>query len=146
MLLVFPLSGAYLLQLGLRGLLATWSRRPFLRSAVGTVIRVEVRNALNSYDQSYSQPSHSYFPVLRFTTEAGETRVFLSATGKLGNTSPYSFGMTLPVLYDLEDIIPPTLDNWADIWLGHLLTFLGGPIFLGGAALVYYAFGSRLFE
>jgi hypothetical protein len=146
MLIVFPLSGVVVILSGLRGLWTTWMRRPFLQSAVGTVIGIEKRHAIGSSDGSVSQPDTAYSPILRFTTESGDVREFRSPTGQLGDSSPYTVGMTIPVVYDPDDILPPAINSWFALWGGHVICLLAGPIFLGGAAIVYFAFGHRIFE
>jgi len=146
MLIAFPLGGVVVILSGLRGLWATWMRRPFLRSTVGEVVAVEKRRALSSGDESASQPDTAFYPILRFTTESGTVREFCSATGQIRDSSPYTLGMTFPVLYDPDDLLPPTIDSWFALWGAHFICLLAGPIFLGGAALVYFTFGRRIFE
>src|SRR5579863_7750696 len=107
MLIAFPFCGGLVFLYGVRGLWTTWMRRPFLRSAVSKVVAVETQRAIGSTDDSPSQPSTAYYPILRFTTESGEVREFRSSAGKLGDSSPYTLGTTIPVLYDPDGILPP---------------------------------------
>ena len=144
MLVGFPLCGAVMILAGVQGLWTTWRRRPFLRSAVGTIVAIEQRPAINSADTHQMRPDTAYQPILRFRTESGEVKQFRSAAGKLGRSSPYRIGTTLSVLYDPDEVLPPTLDSWFALWGGHLACILAGPIFFGGAALVYVVFGRRL--
>ena len=146
MLIAFPLCGVLLILHAIRGLRRTWMRGPYLQSAVSTVVAVERQRAISSPDDSPSQPSTAYYPILRFTTESGEVKEFRSSFGKLGDSSPYAIGTTIPVLYDLDGILPPVIDSWFAVWGVDLICLLAGPIFLGGAAIVYFAFGQRIFE
>ncbi len=146
MLIVFPVGGAFTFLTGVRGLWTTWWRRPFLLSAEGTIVATQQHRAIRSTHRHASSPHTAYNPVLRFTTESGEVREFCSPAGQLGNSSPYTIGMAVPVLYDPDDILPPTIDSWSAVWGGHMLFVIVGLIFLAGAGLVYFAFGHRIFE
>jgi hypothetical protein len=166
MLVGCSLAGAVHILAGVRGLWTTLRRRPYLRSAFGTIVAIEVGPALSDPDSD--APSTASFPILRFRTESGEVKKFRSAVGQVGRSpayrvgritlhlwsasadrlkrSPkYRIGMTLPVLYDPDEVLPPTIDSWFALWGGHLACLLSGPIFFGGAAMVYVAFGERLF-
>jgi hypothetical protein len=144
MVVVFPLCWAVMILAGIKGLWTTWRRRSFFRSAVGSIVAVEKRH-LPSTTESYWTGSYTaYQPIVRFTTESGEVKEFRSAAGKLGRSPMYRIGTTLLVLYDPDEVLPPTLDPWFALWGGHLVCILVGPIFLGGAALVHVAFGRRL--
>jgi hypothetical protein len=72
-------------------------------------------------------------------------REFVSETGKVGSESPYHALTKLPVLYDPEGILPPQIDSWFELWgIQLILITLVGPLFIGGGALVYLAFGDRV--
>jgi hypothetical protein len=144
MLVVFPLCGAVLIVAGIQGLWTTWRRRPFLRSALGTIVAVERRPAPGRTETYWKGPYIAYQPIVRFTTESGEVREFRSPAGKIGRSPMYRIGATLPVLYDPDEVLPPTIDSWFALWGGHLTCILVGPIFFGGAALVYVEVGRRL--
>ena len=79
-----------------------------------------------------SSDSPAIYPVVQFTTSTGEQREFRSDIGS-GSSSTYKVGMTLPVLYDPENIKPPVIDSWATIWLRDVVV-----LFLG---LILFAFG-----
>jgi Protein of unknown function (DUF3592) len=145
-LILLPLFGSLTFYLGLQGLWTTVRRRPFLYRAEGEVIAVQKKDAISSPYDGDTSTLYTFQPVLRFTTESGEVKEFTSATGKGGTTSPYILGMKIPVLYDAEEIMPPTIDSWFDLWGGHLLCVAGGLVFFGGCALVYVAFGQDLFS
>jgi hypothetical protein len=143
-LIAFPLCGVLVLLVGIRGLWATWRRRPFLESAEGVIIAVKTRRAIVSDDSPRAESV--YEPVVRFTTASGDVKEFHSSTGKVAATSPYRLGATVFVLYDPESEIPPMLDDWFSLWGGHLLCLIGGLVFFVGAALTYVAFGRQLFS
>ncbi len=144
-LVVFPLAGAVMVVAGASGLWTTWQRRPFLRSAVGTVVSVETNPvSFPVDDEGRTKSTTAYRPVVRFTTESGEVREFVSKVSQLGDASMYRTGDTFRVLYDPVGILPPTLDSVFALWGGHLLGVVMGPIFWALAALVYVTFGRRL--
>jgi hypothetical protein len=145
-LIALPLCGLLLLLIGIRGLLTTWRRRPFLESAVGEIIAVETRHPISSHDSPSARAESVYEPVVRFTTASGEVKEFRSAVGKTAPSSPYKIGTSVAVLYDPGEEIPPMLDTWFSIWGGHLACLLGGLVFFGGAAMTYVAFGRRVFN
>ena len=132
MLIGFPLAGAIVIFAGVQGLWTTWRRRPSLRSAVGTIVGFEAEDAFEEV---------AYYPVLRFTTESGKVKQFCS---HIAGSTKYRIGATLPVLYDPDGIMPPTIDSWFALWGSYLLFILSGPIFFIGSALVYVAFRNRL--
>jgi hypothetical protein len=134
-LIGFSLCGLMTFFAGIRGLWSTWRRRAFLRSAVGEVIKVEMEH--ENFSDSGTVES-VYTPVLRFKTASGEVKKFRSAFG-FGPSSPYKVGMTIPVLYDPDDVIPPMIDSWVTIWAGHIALFFFGLVLLGLAALFVYA-------
>jgi hypothetical protein len=131
----FSLVGLTLLFAGIRGLWSTARRRALLLSAVGEVIKVEMEHQNLSDSGTVGSV---YTPVLRFTTASGEVKTFRSAFG-FGPTSPYRVGMTIPVLYDGDDVIPPMIDSWTTIWAGHIALIDFGVVLLGCAASFVYA-------
>jgi hypothetical protein len=124
--------GAASIHAGGEGLWITRRRRPFLRSAVGEVIEVQMHylGVPESGDDSV------YTPVVRFKTAPGKVKTFRSALS-IGSPSKYKVGMTIPVLYDPDDVIPPMIDSWATIWGVHIVFLFGGLFGFGLAAFVY---------
>jgi len=154
------LFGLILFFRGIRGLWTTWRRWASLRSAVGEVIGVEEETVQSDeYDVEYPV----YTPVLRFKTASGEAKTFRpkwsfgpsavryktahgqfeasrSAFGSR-RSSPYKVGMTVPVLYDPDGVIPPMIDSWTTIWGASVGGLFGGLVLLGIAAFAsYYVF------
>jgi hypothetical protein len=136
MLVGFSVVGATSILAGGEGLWITWRRRPFLRSAVGEVIRVEMHYLSTS--DSDSGDDSVYTPVVRFKTASGEVKTFTSAVS-VGSSSTYKVRMTIPLLYDPDNVIPPRIDSWMTIWGYHIVFLvLGGLVGLGGAAFLYW--------
>src|SRR5262249_30462061 len=130
-LVAFSLCGLMTWLAGIRGLWSQWRRRAFLRSAVGEIISLK-RSEVSSSDSSTA--ASVYHPVLRFKTASGEVKTFLSPFGT-GPSPKYKVGMTIPVLYDPDNVLPPMIDSWFAIWGGHVMLLIAGLVFLGGAAL-----------
>jgi hypothetical protein len=139
-----PLIGLFLIVAGIRGIWTTWKRRPFLRSADGTIVGIKAESVTND-DSSSSELQLSYRPILRFTTERGEVQEFVSQVGKIGSESPYHIGDRVPVLYDRDGVLPPRIDSWFALWGFHvILTGFAGPLFIGCSALLCLALGQRV--
>jgi hypothetical protein len=65
-------------------------------------------------------------------------RRFHSATSVAPST-PYRVGMTIRVLYDPDDVIPPMIDSWQTIWGGHIAFLFAGLVFLGFVTIIVSA-------
>jgi hypothetical protein len=78
--------------------------------ATGTVVD-------NSYSttQDGTTVSGAYYPVVDFTTAAGETIRFTDGAGSL--PPDYEIGATVPVLYDPAGVERPRLASWKRLWL-----------------------------
>jgi hypothetical protein len=133
MLVGCSLVGAASILAGGEGLWITWRRRLSLRSAVGEVIEVQMHH-LGTPD---SGDDSVYTPVVRFNTAPGKVKTFRSALS-VGSPSKYKVGMTIPMLYDPDDVIPPRIDSWATIWGVHIVFLFGGLVGFGLAAFVYW--------
>jgi hypothetical protein len=141
-LIVFaPLFGLVFIVVGVRGLWTTWKRRPFLRPADGIIIGVQEERVTDDdgHDQEWK-----YRPILRYTTETGEVKEFVSETGQIGRESPYREGTQLPVLYDPDGVLPPRINSWFALWGTQLILIAVGPVFIGCGALIYLVFGQRV--
>jgi hypothetical protein len=144
MIVLSPLVGLFLIVAGVRGLCTTWKRRPFLRSAEGIVVGIKTESVIND-DSTSSELQLAYRPILRFTTERGEVREFVSEMGKIGSESPYRKGDRLPVLYDPNGVLQPLIDSWFALWGFHvILTAIAGPLFIGCSVVLFLAFGHRV--
>jgi hypothetical protein len=134
MLVGFSIGGATSILAGGEGLWITWRRRPFLQSAVGEVIRVEMHH-LGVPD---SEDDSVYTPVVRFKTASGKVQTFTSAVS-VGSSSRYKVRTTIPVLYDPDDEIPPVIDSWMTIWGCHIVFLVMGLLVgFGGAGFLYF--------
>jgi len=141
--LALCLTGFWLLALGafFGAIAELWSkcrRRPFLRPAVGEVFNVEVHSLNLPPDGSYDSDDRVYAPVVRFKTASGEVKTFKSPVS-VGSPSKYKVGMTIPVLYDPDDVMPPMIDAWVTIWGFNVILFVFALVMLGAAAFFVYA-------
>jgi hypothetical protein len=111
--------------------------------AGGVVIGVKVDHTIDSGPGP--EQEQGFRPILRYTTETGEVRQFVSETGQVGSESPYRMGTHFPVFYDPDDVLPPQIDSWFALW-GTNLILMGvvGLVFIGCGALTFLAFGQRV--
>src|SRR5262249_21001758 len=141
MMVLSQLFGLMCIVIAVRELWTTWRRRPFMRSATGIIVGVKQEPTIGSVEFE-SQPG--YRPILRYTTETGEVRQFVSESGWTGRKSHYSRAAQLPVLYDPDGVLPPRINSWFALWGGHLLLIALGLISIGCGALIYVLFGQRV--
>jgi hypothetical protein len=144
MMFMFPLAGIILIQLSLRRLWTNFTRWPFLFRAEAEIIKVIRKDAIRSADD-HSGPRYAFYPVLRFQTAFGEFREFQSESGQGGDQSPYQIGSKLPVLYDPDNLMPPVIYSWGALWFIELVMILGGLLFCGAGATIYFCFGAKIF-
>ena len=137
----FFLGGLGMLIAGVRGLLLRLAARGRLLTVEGKIIHIEIRQ--QSTDSESSRTTDYYHPEIRFRSEElGET-TFLSEHGIPASRSPYAEGQKIAVLDDPAGKIQPMIHSWAAMWMTHLLYSLFGPIFIGAALLIYWAFGDK---
>jgi hypothetical protein len=105
------------------------SERRFLRTAL------RASGVVQSLTAERMERSTVYFPVIRFTTAAGET---VTATSKSSKNSGYPIGQTISVLYDPRD--PKNLEidaPWSRWFFVAIATFFALVLFgVGAAALL----------
>lgn len=136
----FGCTGVLLLLHFVRELARRLARLPYLERAEGTVTAVK---AQDSRFQGDTGPSTMYFPVISFRGH-GQSQTFTSEFGD-GKSTRFVIGQKIGVRYDPTGALPPMVDSWFGLWLRPLLGIVAGFVFLGGAALVYVAFGKRAF-
>ncbi len=78
----------------------------------------------NSYatTQDGTTVSGAYYPVVAYTTAAGQTVRFTDGVGSL--PPDYALGAAVPVVYDPAGVQPPRLASWKRLWFAPTL-FLG---------------------
>lgn len=135
----FGIAGVVLLLIFLRELGRKIVRLPYLKRVEGAVTAVMAKESQIQSDSS--GPTIAHFPVIRFEAQ-GRSQTFTSAFGS-GNRTRYVVGQKIGVRYDPTGQIPPAIDSWAGMWLSPVIGIAGGVVFLGGAVLVYVAFGRR---
>lgn len=136
----FGVVGVCLLCHFIRELARRLARRPYLERVEGTVTGVKTKEI---HFEGDSGQSTVHFPVITFQRQ-GKTQTFTAEVG-VGNTARFVIGQKIGVRYDPTGAIPPMVDSWSSLWLAPAIGIVAGFVFLGGAALVYVAFGRRVF-
>jgi hypothetical protein len=141
MMAIFGIIGACLLFHFTRDLARRLARSPYLERTAGTVTAIK---AMESHFQGDSHGNTvTYFPVITFQQQE-VTQTFTSVFGD-SRKNRYVIGQTIAVRYDPTGAIPPAIDSWSGMWLPPAIGIISGLVFLGGAAMVYVAFGNRVF-
>jgi hypothetical protein len=158
MLVAFALAGVFLVWQGIRALVISVCRRPHLKRVKGTVMTVErTRETRASAGRHGRMRTYVKFhPVIQFTTELGESVRFRSEMGESypvvrqwdgtheEPVSRYSAGQIHEVLYDPEGKLPPCLATWVGLFGPAAAMSVAGIVFMGGAALIWFAFREKL--
>lgn len=146
MMVAFLLIGAGLVLAAVRDLILKLTRMIYFRRATGIVVKVErERQFAQPDDFRHRAAQYRFFPVIKFNHLSGREATFRSAIGDGGETSKYRVGQRIAVVYDVDDKLPPTINSWAGVWLPVLILAFAGLVFIGGAALIYFAFGAKIF-
>ena len=157
MLAAATLVGSFCLLKGLRSLVTALRRRPHLRRAQGTVITVHTARETRSNSRGF-YTLVTFHPEIEFTNELGQLVRFRSENGEskrvssgLGGAvvepvSSYRVGQTLEIFHDPAGTLPSCIATWAGLYGPGTALFAGGLGFLGGAALIWFCFGSKLLE
>src|SRR5688572_16476215 len=142
MMVGFGVGGVYLLFHFIRELARRLARLPYLERVEGTVtaVKSKVEHFSNQRDSGLVT---MYFPVITFQRH-GKSQTFTSEFGD-SDTARFVIGQKIGVRYDPTGAIPPMVDSWSTLWLPPAMGIVAGLAFLGGAALVYVAFGRRVF-
>jgi hypothetical protein len=143
MMVAFFLAGLGLFATGVRGLIRRFAARRRLRRAEGKIVRIEKRQQITDNEMRRSAEYH--YPEIRFRPESGGETTFLSEIGAGARAARYAVGQKIGVLYDPDGELPPMIDSWAGIWGPRLVHTVVGPLFIFAAALIYWAFGDRIF-
>jgi len=142
MLVIFCLAGVSLLWSALRSLLLLLRRLPYLVRVEGEVVALHQKRMYSSGRRGRSRIAN--YPVISFQNQLGETVSFRSEVGDLGQVSRYVEGQSVPVRYDPSGELSPMLDSWWASWGVPVMLACGGLGFVGGAALIWFAFGERI--
>lgn len=143
-MLVFLVVGCALFVGSLRELARRLRRSRRLVRAEGEVVALQTRKVTTMIARRM-RTTHMHFPVIRYGRQAGETETFTSETGDAGRESRFSVGQRVRVRYDPEGEVGPLIDSWFGLWAQPLLMSAGGLMFICGAALIYFAFGEKVF-
>lgn len=146
MMFAFLLCGIGLLIAAVREFISKLYRMRYFRRAMGSVVKVERKRQISQPDGfRHRKPQYRFFPVIRFKHLSGEEVVFQSEIGDSGETSRYSVGQRIAVVYDIDDKLPPMINSFAGVWLPVVLQIVGGIVFAGGAVMMYFAYGAKIF-
>jgi hypothetical protein len=147
MMVASLLAGIGLLFAAVKELILKLRRMRYFRRVTGSVIKVERERQLPNPDSDFRHRTAQYrfFPVIKFKHLSGEEVTFKSAIGDGGETSKYRVGQKIAVVYDIDDRLPPMINSFSGVWLPVILQAVGGTVFIVGAALIYFAFGAKIF-
>jgi hypothetical protein len=141
MMAVFSVAGVCFLFIFIRELVRKLARLPYLERTEGTVTAIKATVSNFHSDSHVNTTMH--FPVITFEHH-GVTQTFTSEVGD-GEKTRFFIGQKIAVRYDPSGDIPPTIDSWSGLWLRPVIGIVSGFVFLAGTAMVYIAFGNRVF-
>lgn len=146
MLFAFLLVGSGLVIAALRDLILKLCRMAYFRRAKGSVLKVEREKYLPPPGGfRHRKTRYKFFPVVKFKHLSGEEVVCKLPVGEIGETSKYRVGQKIPIVYDLDDKLPPMINSFSGVWLPVIAQTFAGIVFIGAAALIYAAFGKKIF-
>lgn len=140
----FALAGSWMAFAALAELARRLRVLPRLERASGVVVGVRVKSVPGPPAGRLRRP-RAHYPVITYSKSDGSTETFESGAGSAGASSHYEPGQTVAVLYDPRGGLAPMPDTWAALWLPPLLMGAAALAFIGASALIYVAFGRRLF-
>ncbi|HYF62183.1 MAG TPA: DUF3592 domain-containing protein [Herpetosiphonaceae bacterium] len=145
MMVVFLLGGLGLIRLSAGLAWKVFQRRRLLVRTVGIVLRVERKVSMGGNPGGGRRGNNiRHFPVVSFEGPDGRRISFQSTVGDMGRTSRYRTGQPIKVRYDPAGKIAPVVDGWGAIWFEPLIFAFAGLAFVGGAAMIWLAFGDRI--
>jgi len=142
MMSAFLVGGAGLFVAGVYALIRRLAARGRLRSAEGEIVRIKKRMKVTDNEMRRSAEYH--YPEIQFRPGQGPETKFVSEIGAGARAKRYAVGQKIGVLSDPEGAIPPMIDSWGGIWGPHLVRTVFGPVFVFGAALIWFAFGDKI--
>ena len=146
MMITFLMGGGSMLVAGIRQFVRRRWVVQRMETAVGTILRVhqERRCDLDNGSNSSRDVTILNFPVIQFRLPNGHDVQFRSEVGDTGRISQFRSGMQLPVLYDPQGEEAPLIKSWSGVYLASLMYVIAGTAFIGGATMVWVAFGHRI--
>ncbi len=138
----FFVSGVGLFLVGVVGIFRRLRARGRLLRAEGEIVRIEKVQKCTDYDMGRTAEYH--YPEIRFYPACGGEAKFLSEIGAGSRAERYAVGQRIGVVYDPEDKVPPMIDSWSGRWGPHLLKAIVGPMLIGVAVFLCFAFGERV--
>ena len=154
-MVIFGLGGVGLIGLAIRTFLLRLSRRHSLIRVTGIITEVRQKRFHQTGTQKVEIMWHAgsgrsrrssiqYFPVIAFRNRAGDLITFQSAHGDNGQNSQYEVDAEIDVFYDPAGEMEQIIASWMAMWGEPLLLAFSGLVFIGGSALIWYAFGDRI--
>jgi hypothetical protein len=145
MMVIFFLSGLGMIRYAIGRAWLVFRRRRAMVRTTGIILRVERKVSMAGGTGSGRRGSNiRHFPVVSFEGPDGRRISFQSSVGDSGQTSRYRTGQPIAVRYDPAGQIGPMVDGWGAIWFEPLIFAFAGLAFIGGAALIWFAFGDRI--
>ncbi len=83
---------------------------------------------------SRSDDSYVYKPLVRFTTERGESIEFISGTGS--NPPGFTVGETVEIFYRAADPQETMINDFFSLW--------GGPLIVAGMGIIFFIIGGSI--
>lgn len=142
MMVGFFVSGAGLFLAGVWRIVARLRARGRMLRAEGEIVRIEMVQKCTDYDMGRTAEYH--YPEIRFYPAGGGEAKFLSEIGAGSRAKRYAVGQRIGVVYDPEGKVPPMIDSWSGRWGPHLLKAIVGPMLIGVAIFLWWAFGARI--
>ncbi|MBW4560130.1 MAG: DUF3592 domain-containing protein [Mojavia pulchra JT2-VF2] len=120
------------------GIMIGLNTHSFVATAIpaqGTIINLVQRSSTDSKGRS----SSVYYPVVKFSTQSGETKVFESDTGS--NPPGFTKGQQVEVLYSPQKPDSAKINSWSYLWLLPVIfTGLGSTFMLIGGVVIFKSF------
>jgi len=146
MMFAFLMVGVGLIIAAVKEFIVKFYRMTYFRRAMGSIVRVEREKPIPQAGGFRRRKAHyRFFPVIKFRHLSGEEITFKSEIGDGGETSKYRVGQRIAVVYDVDNKLNPMMNSFSGVWLPMILQTVCGIIFIGGAWLIYFAFGEKIF-
>jgi len=108
-----------------------WGYQRFMLYRDGVPVQgIVIQNTQTRSKDSDGSTSSSYYPVVEFTVQNGETHRFTGSTGS--GTPDYETGAKVNVRYDPRNPSSAQITDFTQFWLGPLGVGIFGFLFLAG--------------
>lgn len=145
MILVFFFGGIGVIYLGVQMLAHRIRRKPFMRTAEGTILKFEQR-VMRSSSGNRMHSTTVHFPVIQYSTDSGHLVTFRSESGRSANAAIYTTGQKVQVIYDPESPEDAHINTRSALYFTPVTMIIGGLIILGTSVLIAFLFGERILK